>query len=242
MPAGRAPENGRTVLVEAARVATIDGMKTEVVPLNWVDLLTAVVLFVGILRGRKRGMSEELLDTLQWIAIVVVGGLFYQHLAQALAHPSLMSPASVHVASYVLIALTIKLVVTFVKRHTGEKVVGSDLFGRSEYYLGMLAGAARWACVYLFLLNLLHAPYYTREMLVATEKSQEKNFGDVRFPTFGAIQHTFFNDSATGWATEKYLEPILIRSMPGTVADLRTDRPLAAQRESAVNEIMNARK
>jgi uncharacterized membrane protein required for colicin V production len=213
-------------------------MKNDAIPLNWVDVLTAIVLIVGIIRGRKRGMSEEFLDTMQWLAIVVVGGLFYRHLAANLTQPSLMGAAALNVAAYILIALVIKLVVTFLKRRAGEKVMGSDLFGRFEYYLGMAAGALRYGCIYLFLLNLLHAPYYTKEMLAATEQSQEKNFGDVRFPTLGALQFTVYRESATGWLLENGLEPILIQPASAKPSDLRNENSMAARRENLVNEIM----
>jgi uncharacterized membrane protein required for colicin V production len=206
-------------------------------PLNWVDLLTAIVLFVGILRGRKRGLSEELLDTLQWIAIVLAGALCYESLAQLLSHPSLVSPALLNLSAYILIALTIKLVVTFMKRRVGEKVVGSDLFGRFEYYLGMIAGTIRWGCMYLFFLSILHAPFYSREMLSDTDQKQEKNFGSIRFPTLGAIQHTFFKESATGWAAEHYLEPLLLKPRPTLMEDLHQNS-IAARHEKVVNDIM----
>ena len=45
---------------------------------GWVDLLVVVLLVVGVLRGRKRGMSEELLDVIKWSLIVLVAGLLYE--------------------------------------------------------------------------------------------------------------------------------------------------------------------
>ena len=40
--------------------------------LSWFDLVALAVLVVGLFRGRKRGMSEELLDVFQWLLIVVI--------------------------------------------------------------------------------------------------------------------------------------------------------------------------
>ena len=45
---------------------------------GWVDLLVVILLTVGVLRGRKRGMSEELLDVIKWTLIVLVAGLLYE--------------------------------------------------------------------------------------------------------------------------------------------------------------------
>jgi membrane protein required for colicin V production len=216
-------------------------MNLEGMPLNWVDLLTGIVLFVGILRGRKRGLSEEVLDTVQWIIIVIVAGLFHRELAQLIAPGSLVGQTFVNVCSYLLIVVLIKLVVTFIKRHAGEKIVGSDMFGRFEYYLGMMAGMVRFGCVYLVALSVLHAPYYTEQMLAEDARNQEKNFGDIRFPTLGGIQHTFFRQSATGWLTERHLAMVLIEPSESRAAKLRDDNSMGRRREQTVDAIMGGR-
>ena len=43
---------------------------------NWFDLLLLAMICAGVLRGRKRGMSEELLDFLQWLAIIIGGATY----------------------------------------------------------------------------------------------------------------------------------------------------------------------
>ena len=42
---------------------------------NWFDLCVLAMLIVGIVIGRKRGMSLELLSVLQWLVIVFVGAM-----------------------------------------------------------------------------------------------------------------------------------------------------------------------
>jgi len=37
------------------------------------------------------------------------------------------------------------------------QIIGSDVFGNAEYYLGMCAGAVRYACVTLVVLAFLNA-------------------------------------------------------------------------------------
>jgi uncharacterized membrane protein required for colicin V production len=213
-------------------------MKLGDIPFGALDLLTAAVLIVGIMRGRKRGLSEELLPTLQWIAIVVVGGLFYEALARILSSTQVLSPAFYNLGSYVLIAMVVRLFFSMLKRLFGEKIVGSDLFGRFEYYFGMGAGAVRYACIYLFLLSFLHAPYYTAEMLAADAKTQESNFGDIRFPTVGSLQKSFFKDSASGWAADKFIASILVQPSAGVPSDLRNDNSLAKRREHDIDGLM----
>jgi uncharacterized membrane protein required for colicin V production len=216
-------------------------MNLNNVPSNWVDLLTGVVLFVGILRGRKRGMSLELLDTLQWIAIVVLAGLYYRTVAQFIAISPLMGKGFYNVTAYLLIVVTLKTVVVLLKRELGEKIVGADLFGRGEYYLGMVAGMVRFACIYFVALSILHAPYYSEQMLAEDRKSQEKNFGDIRFPTLGGTQQTFFKASATGWAAEKYLAEALIQPTDSKATGLRDENSLARRNERAVDAIMGVK-
>jgi uncharacterized membrane protein required for colicin V production len=222
----------------AVQLAVSEVMKPGNLPFGAFDLLTAAVLIVGILRGRRRGLSEELLPTLQWITIVVVGGLYYEALARTLSTTQVLSPAFYNLGSYVLLAMVVRLVFSIVKRFVGEKIVGSDLFGRFEYYFGMVAGAVRYACIYVFLLSFLHAPYYTPEMLAADAKSQEMNFGDIRFPTLGTLQTSFFQNSASGWAAARYIPTILVKSTAGIPSDLRNDSSLAKRRERDIDGLM----
>ena len=44
---------------------------------NWFDLCVLALLIVGIVVGRKRGMSVELLSVLQWLVIVVVADVTF---------------------------------------------------------------------------------------------------------------------------------------------------------------------
>src|SRR6185312_12889101 len=53
--------------------------------LNWFDAVVVVWLIVGIVLGRKHGMSQELLPLVQWIAVVVCGGFLYLLIARPLA-------------------------------------------------------------------------------------------------------------------------------------------------------------
>ena len=131
-------------------------------PVNWFDLVVVAVLVVGVLRGRKRGMSQELVDLIQWIAIICGGAFLYLPVGKMFAQTTSSSLLFSYVFVYLGIAVVIKLFFLMIKRSAGGKLVGSDVFGGAEYYLGMFAGMVRFACVLLLVLAVLHSRYFTR--------------------------------------------------------------------------------
>lgn len=206
---------------------------------NWFDLLLMTVLIVGIVIGRKRGMSEELLDVVQWLAMVFVAALLYRPVGDFLAGYTHMSPLWTYIGTYLFFLILLKLLFSWIKKMVGEKLIGSDVFGRLEYYLGMLAGGLRFACILLAVLAIVHARTSTPEELAAQAKMQKDNFGDISFPTFGSIQQDIFLSSFTGPYIERYLGSQLISTAP--VAP-KTREPLARKRERAVDEALGQRK
>src|SRR5512136_2440519 len=108
--------------------------------INWFDLATVAVVILGVMVGRKRGMSVELLAVVQWLLIIFAGAMAYDPLGRALADVSGFSPIVSFVTAYLLVAVGIKIAFVVLKRMTGEKLLGSDTFGGYEYYLGMMAG------------------------------------------------------------------------------------------------------
>ena len=55
-------------------------MNLNELPFNVFDVALVGILICGILRGRKHGMSEELMSLLKWLAIVIVCAIFYEPL------------------------------------------------------------------------------------------------------------------------------------------------------------------
>ena len=49
---------------------------------------------------------------------------------------------------YITVAIVVKLAFAGMKKATGGKLLGSNVFGRAEYYLGMMAGAVRFLPVF----------------------------------------------------------------------------------------------
>ena len=201
-------------LPECAFPAAQDGvthMKTDNFSFSWIDLVIAGVLVVGIIRGRKRGMSEELLDLLKWILIVVVAGFGYEPLGSMLTGSTMFSRLACYVAMYTALVFSLVLLFAFIRRQIGGKIIGSDVFGSAEYYLGMCAGVVRYACVTLVVMALLNARYFSPAEVHDKIKYQEDNFGSIYFPTLCSVQNEVFVRSLIGRLTQDYLGTVLIR-------------------------------
>jgi uncharacterized membrane protein required for colicin V production len=175
---------------------------TNGLPFNWFDVVVVVVLMFGLVRGRRNGMSRELLPVLEWLVLVPVCGLCYPMLAGALAGfvPDAFWNCLV---AYLALALAVLIVFTILKRLFAEKLVKSDFFKGGEYYLGMLSGLVRYACVLVFVLALLNAPVYTQAQIAQQAAYDQKNFGGGLFagnyfPHMSQIQASVFQESFIG--------------------------------------------
>jgi uncharacterized membrane protein required for colicin V production len=204
--------------------------------LNWFDLLVLGLVAFGIWRGRKRGMSEEVLDVLQWLCIVVVGALAYKALGQIIASAMRFPPMYANLTGYACIAVIIKLVFTALKRAAGEKLVQSDAFGRLEYYLGMVAGVVRLCCILVFVLSFLHAKYISDAERRATAQMQQDNFGSISFPTISSLQHSVFYESISGTFIRQNLRAQLVQPAFGGLTFGGGDT-MGRRREQAVEEV-----
>lgn len=178
---------------------------------NWVDLTFVAVLVAGLAAGRRRGMSQELLDLLKWLAVVAVAGFCYEPLGAYLAEWAALSLLTCYWVAYGLLALTVLLVFSVLRRAVGQKLVSSDLFGRGEFYLGMLAGALRYACVVVAVLALIHGRLYTPEELRRAIAYQQQEFGSVVVPTFGELRQQILVHSRLGRLAAQHLGAVLIR-------------------------------
>ncbi len=208
---------------------------------GWVDFVTLLVICIGIVRGRKRGLSEELLDTIMWVIIIVAGAFLYRTMGDFLIQKPILSLLTYYMLSYIVVALTVKIIFVLIKRKFGQKMVESDMFGRLEFYGGMAAGVVRLSCVYLFVLSLLHAPHYSEEFWANRAKEVDYNYGSDFFPHPCKIQRSVFQNSFTGKNAEKYLSILLIEETDGSARAIRDDTSLAKRNERKIDAIMNGR-
>jgi uncharacterized membrane protein required for colicin V production len=214
-------------------------MKQILAQISWFDLVVAALLMVGLARGRKRGMSGELLDVLQWLIIIVVGAMAYKPIGDFMSVSTHFSPMVCYIAVYVTLAIVIKAVFTLLKRSVGEKLVGADVFGSLEYYLGMIAGMVRFSCMLVALMAVLHAKEVTAQEVEAQKKYQLDNYGSVYFPTFDLLQYEVFQHSITGQAVNKYLHDQLIMASSGQAQP--RGEGLIRRREQEINSVINGK-
>jgi uncharacterized membrane protein required for colicin V production len=186
-------------------------------PVNWFDLALFIVLIAGIMRGRKRGMSEELLSVLQWLTIIAVCSLAYQEVGRFMAGATVFSLLFSYLVAYLSIALLIGLLFILIRRTFGGKLLGSDLFGSSEYYLGMIAGAIRFGCILIFCLALLNARLFSAQEIREDQAFQQDVYGSDFFPKLYGTQADVFQHSFFGPLIQENLGFLLIKPTPPEV-------------------------
>ncbi len=168
------------------------------------DVLLIIVVGLGIWRGKVRGISEELLDFLQWLVIIVAAGFLYGLVGDLLVQAKLPRLWA-NMGGYVLVIIAVSVLFSFIKKSVGSKLVDSDFFGGWEYRLGMAAGAGRYFCMWVAILSLMSARYFDAAQVAAERKAQEKEVGLVLLPTWGMLNRMAFYDSYTGPYIRQYL-------------------------------------
>jgi len=208
--------------------AAVQSANTNSLGFNWFDLVVVVVLVFGLFRGRRNGMSKELLPLLEWLVLVPVCGLCYPMLAGVLA--GLIPDAFWDcLVAYLAEAMVVFIVFAILKQQLAEKLVTSDFFKGNEYYLGMLAGLVRYVCVLIFVLALLNAPVYSPAEIAQQTAYDQKNFGGGLFagnyfPHMSQIQAAVFKDSFLGPHIKDYAGMLLINTDESGAAGAQPDK------------------
>jgi hypothetical protein len=181
-------------------------------PFNWFDILLLAVLGVGLVQGRKRGMSGEWVGVVKWLIILFGCALISQPLGGLIAAPGVFGPTVSCVVAYLSAMLLVFLVFARFQRRLHAKPVDTDFFGRGEYYLGMACGGVRLNCMLLVVLALLHARSFSPSEIKAIDDYQASEYGSHVFPTFPAVQAAVFDKSLTGPWIKQYLWFLLINT------------------------------
>lgn len=186
--------------------------------LGWFDVLVVALIVVGFYRGRKRGMSEEFPLLIQWVVILTGGAFLYKPAGELVSDLTGMGKLFWFVMFYLLWAITVKTIITWIVRAKGDKVNLADTFGKAEYPLGVVAGMIRFALVIFFSLALLNARLYSNAELTAMAKFQQDNFGNISLPTIGSVQGSIFRESVVGKLIKDNADIMLIEgTRPRTV-------------------------
>jgi len=187
-------------------------MDLNKMPFNVFDVALSVILFLGIMRGRKHGMSEELMSLVKWVAIVIGCAFIYEPAGTWLAQASPFSLLASFMMVYITVALIILGLFALVKHRLGDKLVGSDIFGRAEYYLGMVSGLVRFSCILLACLAVLNARYFSPQEVRAMEAFQDDVYGKNYFPTWHTAQAVVFENSFSGSWIKEHMAFFLIKA------------------------------
>lgn len=206
------------------------------IQLSWFDLLVTGMVGFGMYQGRKKGMSQIMLDVCQWLAIVVLAAIAYRPIGEQIANSLRISLLSAYIAGYLWVVIMIKLFFSYLNKRTKGQLVSVDFFGGMEYYLGMFGGSLRVACIFVVCLAVLHARQYTAVELNRTRAFQEHYFGSIRFPTLGELQQHIFHESFSGQMAVRYLGGQLI--VPTARGQTAPKKTLARKREEDVMAVM----
>jgi uncharacterized membrane protein required for colicin V production len=179
-------------------------------PFNLFDILLVMVLVGGIVHGRKHGLSLEVLSMAKWVALVVVCAGLYRPLGGLAAGTGYFDLLSCYLFSYLGLALCIFVASSVLERRLKPKLIGSDIFGRGEYFLGMGSGMLRFACILLVGLAVLNAREFSPLELKQMERYQEENYGSDIFPGLHSLQQAVFERSLTGGWIKADLSFLLI--------------------------------
>jgi uncharacterized membrane protein required for colicin V production len=220
-------------LLAAASLDT-KGLEISSFTVGWFDALVIVMLVLGLLRGRSRGMSAELMDLILWVLIILVGGFGHAALGKVISGVTGLSLLTSYIAAYLGIACFLGVTFMMLKHGVGEKLIGSDVFGNLEYYMGMCSGMFRFFCMLMMFMAVLNARLYTGEELKAQVKYQEKELGSVYFPTVAMLQKNVFQESFVGKLAKDNVPMLLITPMQPSAPK----EGIGRRREKEVNDAL----
>jgi uncharacterized membrane protein required for colicin V production len=185
--------------------------------ISWFDAVFVAVLGFGLFRGRRNGMSKELLPLMQWITVVVLCGLVYPIVGQIFINSLSWRKSTADITGYIALALVVFIIFSVIKRLFAEKLVKSDVFKGGEYYFGMPVGMVRFACMLLVALAFLNAPFYTQQEIANQKATAKANFGGGTmsgdfFPSLNDVQQQVFVQSAVGRFIKQTFGVLLINT------------------------------
>lgn len=205
-------------------------MPNNGIPFSWFDVVVAIMAIIGVLRGRRRGMSQELLDFFMWLGMVGGGAYACRAGSGYMIRLTGLSPMSAHILLYLGTAAVVAFIFMLLKNAFRDRLAGTDFFGRLEYPLGILAGITRFLCMVLLVIAVINAKKQTEAEKQAARKAQESELGSSFFPTLGDFQDGIFAKSFCGSKLNEYAPFLLIppsdsgNKKPGAQDSLRNQR------------------
>jgi uncharacterized membrane protein required for colicin V production len=211
---GRQPSNFCPMIA-----ALSQSLNTDDLPVNWFDAFLLIMLGFGIFRGRKNGMTKELLPLLLWIGIVVASGLGYTLLAGLYHDTCGLSKDWSPFLAYISITFVVFFIYSLMKKPIQPRLTGSNFFGSSEYYLGMISGLIRYACIVIFFMAIINAKYYSPAEIAAKKAYNARWYGGGLYsgdyiPDLHTLQEAVYKKSFTGPYIKQFIGFLLIETGP----------------------------
>src|SRR5262249_37366058 len=138
------------------------------------------------------------ISLLKWLVIITACAFLYQPIGNLIAESPVFGQLSGYLMAYFAIMLIIAMSFAGLKKAMGGKLLGSDVFGRSEFYLGMIAGMVRYSCMVIAALAFLNARAYSRTEVQADIADQNDLYGSNFFPKLYTVQAQVFDQSLAG--------------------------------------------
>jgi hypothetical protein len=178
--------------------------------LNFFDIVAVVWLIIGLFWGRSRGVSQEWLSLLKWLGIVIAGGLLYPPLSCVIHQNTYYSVHWSNITAYLLIAIGVHVIYLRLRRIVADEFGGKKLFGRAEFFLGMMAGVARFACMLLAGLALVNPRVVAAAEPAKTPKQHGANLFGVDILEYVEFQQDMVFESLSGNWVQSNLKSVLI--------------------------------
>ena len=200
--------------------ATIPSAPASALVFNSFDMVVVAVLGFGLFRGRRNGLSKDLLPLLKWLLLVPVCAFGYQIVGGFLMKLAHLDDFWSLTDAYLALALLVFVIFSGISRMCAEKLAKSNYFKGGEYYLGMISGVVRYACLLVFLMALLNARFFTPEEIAAANAADKQSLGGgvfavSYFPHVFTVQDWVFGQSFAGSSVKKNLPMLLINCTPG---------------------------
>lgn len=178
--------------------------------INLFDFMLVAVLAGGLFYGRNRGLSVELFGVIRWMSLLLGCALIHRPLGVLISQAAGLGLLTGYLLAYLATALVILFVFSLIQKRLAPKLMGTDAFGRGEYYLGMISGLVQFGCMLLMGLALLNARSFTPAELKALEQYQEAAYGSAVFPNLHSFQAAVFERSLFGPWIQQDLSFLLI--------------------------------
>jgi uncharacterized membrane protein required for colicin V production len=192
---------------------------------SWFDWVALTLPIFGAWRGGRRGLSEELLPALQWVAILGLGALVAPFLGSGLARLTGLSPAIATSVAYLGLAGVLKLTFLGLARLLDAQRQKLH-FGAFEHFVGALLGTARYASMVLLCLAVA-AGFDTANLRQSLSKtSREETFESLCGEVMVTLQQDIVERSITGVWARRDLNVLMLKPLP-TAPNL--SRPAANQ-------------